>query len=307
MNEWFPASRPLPANGLKARSTRGAIGRTWWSGRFVAVLEDIGLGGRLQRGRSYARAGQVLTLTVEPGEVSAVVQGSRSTPYQVRVRIGAFSGAQWAGLEQALAASAWYTAQLLAGEMPGDIEEVFAAHGLPLFPATAADLAMSCSCPDDQVPCKHIAAVFYLLAEVFDQDPFTVLAWRGRRRDDLLAGLRAARDTAPDPASADPASADPASTDLPSTGAASTDPAGPAPAQPEPPVRVVPPLADCIGSYFTTQAAMPPGVMPSTPSTTLLGQLPPVGVTVRDEALADLLRPAYQAFGQWTGVTSGAR
>ena len=47
--------------GLKARSTRGAIGESWWSKRFLAVLESFALGTRLTRGRNYARAGQVLT------------------------------------------------------------------------------------------------------------------------------------------------------------------------------------------------------------------------------------------------------
>jgi uncharacterized Zn finger protein len=81
--------------------------------------------------------------------------------------------------------------------MPEDIENVFADQGLPLFPAVAKELSMDCSCPDWEVPCKHIAAVFYLLAEAFDDDPFTILAWRGRDREDLLANLHAARSDGP--------------------------------------------------------------------------------------------------------------
>jgi len=93
MNDrFFPASKPRAVQGgIKARSTRGAIAQTWWSGRFIAVLEDMGLGGRLQRGRRYARTGQVIDLVVAAGLVSAQVQGSRVKPYRVRISIDAAS------------------------------------------------------------------------------------------------------------------------------------------------------------------------------------------------------------------------
>ncbi|WP_433686871.1 SWIM zinc finger family protein [Micromonospora carbonacea] len=179
--------------GLRARSTRGAIGRSWWSRRFLEVLESFALGTRLTRGRSYARAGQVLDLHVAPGVVTARVQGSRPRPYQVRIAVEPFPAARWEQLEAALAAQAFFTARLLAGDLPAELEEVFAATGAPLFPAGVDELDQHCSCPDHAVPCKHLAATFYLLAEAFDADPFELLHWRGRRRADLLDRLRALR------------------------------------------------------------------------------------------------------------------
>jgi uncharacterized Zn finger protein len=249
--------------GLKARSTRGAIGQTWWSGRFIAVLEAIIVGGRLGRGRNYARRGQVISMDVAPGMVSALVQGSRVQPYRVRIGLAAFGAPEWAAAERALSASAWYTAKLLAGEMPEDIEEVFAGLGLALFPASAAELSMYCSCPDWEVPCKHIAAVFYLLAEAFDDDPFSILAWRGRGREEFLAGLDAARGGAP---------------------AARDDPGGV-------------PLADCLGSYFAPAAPLPVTSPPAASSASVLDQVPPLALAVRGQPLTGLLRPAYAAFG----------
>jgi uncharacterized Zn finger protein len=284
---WFEPSRPLPVEGgLKARSARGAIARTWWSGRFIAVLESIIVGGRLDRGRNYARRGQVISMTVAPGMVSALVQGSEVQPYRARVGLAAFAAAQWARLEQALAESAWYSAKLLAGEMPEDIEEVFGGLGLALFPASAGELDMDCSCPDWQVPCKHIAAVFYLLAESFDEDPFRILAWRGRDREDLLAGLHAAR-------AAGAAGADPAA----QAGAAQTGPATAAGPAPGGLGGMGPPLADCLDSYFTPPAPLPVTSPAVTSSAALLDQLPPVTIAVRDQSLTELLRPAYEALG----------
>ena len=189
-----PPSRPRTVDGgLVARSARGAIGEHWWSRRFLEVLESFALGSRLTRGKSYARRGQVLSLHVAPGVVTASVQGSRKTPYKVSIALPAFSQLVWAKVEVTLAEQAIHSARLLAGEMPRDLEEVFLAAGAPLFPQRATDLTLSCSCPDWEVPCKHLAATFYLLAESFDDDPFAILLWRGRSREVLLNRLRELR------------------------------------------------------------------------------------------------------------------
>ena len=179
--------------GIRAQSTRGAIGETWWSRRFIAVLESFAIGSRLTRGRNYARKGQVLTLKIEPGRVSSTVQGSRPQPYKVSIALPALAAAAWSTVETTLAEQALFSARLLAGEMPQQIEQVFVAAGTPLFPTSLRQLTMSCSCPDGQVPCKHLAATFYLLAESFDADPFQILHWRGRDRQTLLAHLRTRR------------------------------------------------------------------------------------------------------------------
>jgi uncharacterized Zn finger protein len=125
------------------------------------------VGGRLQRGRNYARRGQVISLEIDAGAVTASVQGSRAKPYRVRIGIAAYGKSEWAAVEEALASNAWFVATLLAGQMPADIEDVFTAVGLSLFPRNANELSLDCSCSDWEVPCKHLAAMFYLLAEQF--------------------------------------------------------------------------------------------------------------------------------------------
>jgi len=97
MSPWrdYPASRPIAVEGgIKARSKRGAIGEQWWSRRFIAFLESSGMSGRLQRGRSYARRGQVLEFSVRAGKVTARVQGSRPQPYQVSITVRPLTVAQ---------------------------------------------------------------------------------------------------------------------------------------------------------------------------------------------------------------------
>ena len=189
-DEWPPARPIRVEGGIKARSRRGAIGEQWWSRRFIGVLESYGMSSRLARGRSYARAGQVLDFQLAQGKVTARVQGSRVRPYQVRIGVLPLTKPQWRRVQERLASQALFRAKLLAGEMPHEIEDVFAECGTPLFPRSATDLDMHCSCPDWGVPCKHLAAVCYVLAEEFDRDPFAMLAWRGKARDELLAALR---------------------------------------------------------------------------------------------------------------------
>lgn len=191
---WYGPSAPIAVEGgVKARSRRGSIGSRWWSQRFIAVLESYGMSGRLQRGRAYARKGQVMEFSLGVGKVTARVQGSRPVPYKVSIGVLPLTSAQWRTVEARLASAALFRAKLLAGEMPAEIEEVFAGCGTPLFPRSASDLDMRCSCPDWEVPCKHLAAVCYVLAEAFDDDPFAMLAWRGRGKQDLLAALRRPR------------------------------------------------------------------------------------------------------------------
>ena len=200
---WPPTSIPIPVEGgLQARSRRGAIGDTWWSQRFIAVLESFGMGSRLQRGKRYARTGQVVAMDIGPGQVTASVQGSRTRPYRVFIEARVLTESEWDAVESAMASNAAFVAPLLAGEMPHEIEEAFAGSSGSLFPGSAADLDTACSCPDWENPCKHIAAVFFLLAEAFDDDPFVIFAWRGRNKEELLAGLRARRRRA-DPSEGD--------------------------------------------------------------------------------------------------------
>jgi uncharacterized Zn finger protein len=196
-NDWYPRypeSKPRKAkDGIAARSRRGRIGESWWSGRFIQALESAAIDTRLSRGRSYARSGQVMDLDVGPGRVTAGVQGSRAKPYAVRIDIDPFSDSEWHAVESAMAARAIFLAKLLAGEMPLEIETAFTEAGLSVFPQTRRDLRTDCSCPDVANPCKHIAATFYILAEAFDADPFLILAWRGRARSELLDRLRELR------------------------------------------------------------------------------------------------------------------
>jgi len=186
-NTYYTPSRPKEAKGgIRSQSKRGGFGKSWWARRWIAVLEGFNIGARLQRGRSYARQGQVVSIHIEKGKVSAQVQGSRARPYKVEIRVKTIPDTDWQRVADALRTQALFAAKLCAGEMPEDIEEVFQKARLSLFPSKMKDLETECSCPDWSNPCKHIAAVFYLLGEEFDRDPFLIFRMRGMEREGLL-------------------------------------------------------------------------------------------------------------------------
>ena len=183
----FPPSIPQSVKGgIKAQSKQGAFGKSWWAKRWIQVLEGFNIGARLGRGRSYARKGQVIAITIDKGQIIGMVQGSRPKPYNVTITVKGISSAGWKKLIKVFSGQALFAAKLLAGQMPQDIEKAFKYVKLSLFPTQLKDLHTDCSCPDWSNPCKHIAAVYYLLGEEFDRDPFLLFKLRGLNREELV-------------------------------------------------------------------------------------------------------------------------
>ena len=181
-------TKPLSTRGgIKSRVNRGRFhGSNWWSKRWIEILEGSIDSVRLARGRSYARRGQVVDIEIEPGLVTASVQGTRKKPYQIRLGFEVLSDEAKSLLLFRFRERSSFPARLLAGEMPEEMEKVFKEAGTGLFPSKSALRRFKCSCPDDAVPCKHIIAVLLLLAEVFDDDPFLLLKLRGVNREVLI-------------------------------------------------------------------------------------------------------------------------
>ncbi len=191
---YFQPTRPIETkDGIKAKSKRGAFAQNWWAQRWIAALERLVDPGRLSRGRSYARKGQVLSIDETKDGIAARVQGSVRTPYKISIQIKHLSDAEWDKVIDALAEQAIFSAQLLAGEMPQEIEQAFEKAKVSLFPVARRDLDTDCSCPDPANPCKHIAATHYILGERFDQDPFLIFRLRGRTQEQVMQALRQRR------------------------------------------------------------------------------------------------------------------
>jgi uncharacterized Zn finger protein len=191
---WFKPTKAIKTkDGIKAQSKRGTFAKNWWAQRWIAALERLVDSGRLSRGRSYARKGQVLSIDETKDGIAARVQGSMRTPYKISIKINHLTDAEWNKVFDALSEQAIFTAQLLAGEMPQDIEQAFERARVSLFPSKRGDLETDCSCPDYSNPCKHIAAAHYILGERFDEDPFLIFRLRGRTQEQIMQELRKRR------------------------------------------------------------------------------------------------------------------
>jgi uncharacterized Zn finger protein len=192
---WYPpATKRLPGSGPWRAAGKRPFGATWWGKAWVDALEQRARldPNRLPRGRTYARTGAVGELEVRAGEIVAAVQGSRPKPYKVTVRVRTYSEKEWDRTLAALASQVGHLAALLDGEMPPGVADDLAAAKIDLLPG-AGEVQPRCSCPDWAEPCKHSAAVCYLVADTLDSDPFLLFLMRGRDQDSLLAGLRAKR------------------------------------------------------------------------------------------------------------------
>jgi uncharacterized Zn finger protein len=187
-------------------------GRAWWVERWLELLDSYRFKKRLERGRNYAREGNVLSIDLIDNEVLALVQGSEAEPYQVTLSLEPFKDEDreralkimsqppfteedWDCVIKTMSEKAIFSAQLLAGEMPQDIEQVFTSNGLGLFPYNLTDVRSRCTCPDKANPCKHIAAVYYQLGDRFSEDPFLIFRLRGRSKEQILSSLRQLRST----------------------------------------------------------------------------------------------------------------
>ncbi len=164
--------------------------RRWWAQQWLDLINSYRFKKRLERGWRYARQGNVLSIRFRAQKVLATVQGTDPKPYRLSLWLDPLTDEDWDYVIATLSEKAIFSAKLLAGEMPANIEEVFAVNGLRLFPFSLSEVHSRCSCPDKANPCKHISAVYYLLGDRFSEDPFVLFQLRGRTREQVLEALR---------------------------------------------------------------------------------------------------------------------
>jgi uncharacterized Zn finger protein len=147
------------------------LARTWWGKSWNLNLERYAdYSNRIERGRSYVRNGAVLDLQIGSGKVDSLVQGTRSTPYNVTIKIKAITKPIWDKMKAASAGKLDSLQELLAGKFPQALGEIFMAKGEGLFPSPK-EIEFNCSCPDWAYMCKHVAATLYGIGARLDKDP----------------------------------------------------------------------------------------------------------------------------------------
>tara|TARA_B100001939_G_scaffold8677_1_gene7886 strand:- start:1904 stop:2794 length:891 start_codon:yes stop_codon:yes gene_type:complete len=176
-------------NGITAIGDEGLGQQPWWVQQWMELINGYRFKKRLERAWGYAREGNVTSIRFEGRRVHARVQGTGEDPYKVKLWLDVLNDEDWGYVLEALTQKARWSAQLLAGIMPVDIERAFAASGKRLFPFKLQEVRSECSCPDKANPCKHISAVYFLMGDRFSEDPFVLFQLRGRTRAKLLEDL----------------------------------------------------------------------------------------------------------------------
>lgn len=181
------------------------FGTTWWGRLWISGLEKLGddYENRLPRGKKYAEEGAVSHFVVVPGEIQAKVHGRKT--YNVTLGLPALTPTQWEKALERIALESRFVASLLAGEMPQGLDETFREAGASLYPRVPKELQTHCDCPDWANPCKHVAAVCYIMAEALDRDPWLLFDLRGKTREEVLDALQAHLDATQSGETPDPA------------------------------------------------------------------------------------------------------
>ncbi len=149
-------------------------GQTWWGREWLKALSHIDYSNRLPRGRNYANKGAVRNIDITGNTIQAKVQGTRSSPYKVKLSVPEFSGKEKAAFTEAIMANPLLLSKLLNRQLPAQLNLLAERLKIKIFPQRWDDLKMSCSCPDWAVPCKHLAAVINLVANEIDRNPFVI-------------------------------------------------------------------------------------------------------------------------------------
>ena len=186
----YPVRIPRYAAGIRAQESRSGGARTWWARRWLEVLERMGLGARLGRGKHYAVSGQVTGMRIEGPHVEAQVVGTRQDPYRVTIDFRVPEGAAREAIVARIKGEPMLAARLIADDMPTEVEQAFRDCGLDFFPGGKLapgvyDMTTACSCPDYANPCKHVSAVLLILGEEIARRPMTLLELRGIGEEEL--------------------------------------------------------------------------------------------------------------------------
>ena len=155
------------------------FGKTWWGNEWLRSLTNIDYANRIPRGARYARNGSVKKIVINDNVIEAKVQGSRRTPYSVTIKVDKFSAKETDALMDGILAHPAIVAELLNRKLSPAVNDIAKENRLKVFPTSWRDLGMICSCPDWAVPCKHIAAVIYMVGQEIDNNPFLVFKLHG--------------------------------------------------------------------------------------------------------------------------------
>jgi len=172
------------------------VHKTWWGEEFVQSLEGFIDPGRLQRGRAYRTPNRILSFNITDNVVTAKIRGNinpyfgitKEPKYNVNLSFNKIPATHWKTCIETLCKNPGWLSKLMLNEIPEDIQSLFEPYDF--LPRSYKVVEASCSCPDYDNPCKHIAGVYYRIAELLDITPMLLFPLRGIQVNDLHEALK---------------------------------------------------------------------------------------------------------------------
>jgi len=156
---------------------RKAYGTTLWGSKFLKSIELETDSGRLSRGKTYANTGKIYGVVLKPNSITAKVKGNYSPFYTTSLNFKQFPRGDIKVILKFIEDNPFVLADIINGKLPLDLLEFCKENEIDLF----GGFDMSCNCFDyyGTYACKHIAALYYILTNEIDKNPFILLKLRG--------------------------------------------------------------------------------------------------------------------------------
>ena len=180
-------------DGIAPTSSDKTVEQSWWSVKFLEAMDYFESDSRITQGKNYAKKGQVYDLQVCKGIITAKVQCTKAKPFSVKIEFRTFTNEEWFQLFSEMVAKASFAAELLLGKIPLDIQRISTKLNLSFFPKIKDDIKAACNCPDWANPCKHIAAVYYIFADIINNEPALLFKIRGKAINEITEILNEMR------------------------------------------------------------------------------------------------------------------
>lgn len=192
-------SRPAPTSprrvvgGIKPTRLEPDA-RLWPAQRWLRIVDHIADAAALRDGLEYADLGQARSVALQPGVITASVQGPPYRPFTAVLRVPVLDAGAWDSVTDAVLEDSALSGALLAGDLPKRIEDVFTPVGVPLVPVSPDEITPECSCgvPNGRW-CAHTVCALRLAADLLHTNPLAAIRLRGRDPDEFLDRLRRRR------------------------------------------------------------------------------------------------------------------
>ncbi|MCB9839106.1 MAG: hypothetical protein H6813_07190 [Phycisphaeraceae bacterium] len=189
------STRRTPA-AIKLSTKEGPVATSWVGLRWMRYFESHADPHTVAMGITLARQSVVRRLDIGHGSITALLHGRGEPKRTVTLAVATYDHEFWERLTRSMADQSLFAAKLLAGDLPRDVEDLFAPMGIRLFPSEPDDVKLRVKGPQHDIEdlvSPDVCCVAAIIAERLDSDPFLLFHLRGIPEDEFRERLRQRR------------------------------------------------------------------------------------------------------------------